>query len=404
MQMPMFRIISILIFTQIFVSCTQNETSGNIEVIAHPTEGSMPYENEEKIIISKRIETIKNIVANNLLESQISNLETLIHDPNIASFIPLDLFVSSSDNLKIASIDSSRFILLDMGNHELIEINTSLDKVIILASFGRGPGDIAYTKDVIYSDGTVYVAMQDRRISAFNCIESPCEYDETIMIEEISPLSITKFEDHFFAIGMRPVSGESDLKPENLNSPPIHSIDLHGELVKSFGQSYDTQGNWMLIRPLIEGEIEYDDFTESIIIAHHRFPYLVIYNSADISLSNIYQFDDFILGIQEYDYQLHMLSIVMEDHSLISAMHILGDGLLLAEIETKKNMREENYSFIWDRISDFYLINLIDNTSINIGSISYSDSEGSIQRIIITKHGIMTVKSDKLYIVQSNIQ
>jgi hypothetical protein len=371
------------------LGCSSADQNRNIEL--HPDPRKVPYINTEKFIVPKDIVSAKS---DHIL---IRNFNQIVNEfsVNKDKMTELDFSIGNYDHLGIISLSPNRFLILDKRRNTVDEFNVLLSRSgSPIATYGRGPGDLAFATDLVASNKEILIAMQDQRISSFDCSIVPCSYSNTIILEDFSPFSVDRFMNGFIAVGMQSVRGESDVN-RFLESPePIRVFDEANGSFFEFGNSYNTDGNWMLARPLTEGIIRADIDEGWIALAFRRFPYLIIYND-QLELSNIYQFDDFITGLQEYHVQERMLNIVMSDHSLINNIFLLSNGHVFIEIEHKKNMRQENYSFIWDRQSDYYLIDIINRKTSFLGNVLFDDS--SIQKILFAEHGALFINSDSVH-------
>jgi len=379
----------IIISVTLMLGCTSADQNRNIEL--HPDPSKEPYINTEKYIVSKNIFSAKS---DHVL---IGKFEQIVSGISVEKdgITELDFSFGNYDHLDIIALSPNRFLILDKRRNTVNEFNILLSRSgMPIANYGRGPGDLAFATDLLESNKNILIAMQDQRISSFDCSDVPCSYSKTTILKDFSPFSVDRYMNGFIAVGMQPVRGESDVNRYLEGPEAIHVFDEAGGSILKFGSSYNTGGNWMLARPLTEGIIRKDEDVGRIVLAYRRFPYLIVYND-QLDLSDIYQFEDFITGLQEYHVQERMLNIVMSDHSLISNIFLLGNGHVFIEVEHKKNMRQENYSFIWDRQSDYYLIDIINRKTLFLGNVLFDDS--SIKKILFTEHGALLINSDSVY-------
>lgn len=380
----------IVFFLSVFFSCKKNGDKNIGNLVLHPLNESIPYQETDYIKIS----TESNSEELNNMPDKLLLFKKYFHTPNDLSFKKLRMEVGSHSNLMGISL-TSRLILLDGAQQRLIEYDLKKDSTTIIAEFGRGPGDIAHAKDIIKYDELIHVGMQDMRVSEFDCSIVPCNYSKTVKLERISPYSIDRNDSIFVVLGSSPVTGSTDTNSDELSYKPIFKFNQQGEKINSFGKTYDTKGHWMLLRPFTEGIIRYSPDLQNYLLAYHRLPYLYIYDS-DYNLKDKYFFPTFILGKQKYWPEVGKLNIVMENHSIIKKVKFIYESLVLVEMETKVNMKKTETAFVWDRKADFYVIDLDSKRGYILGTIDFTQ-ESAPQAIYYMDHGLMTYKSGSIY-------
>jgi len=382
-KFTVFFITTMFIF--LIISCGKSQDEAG-QAVLHPAESNIPYHDHSHIPVSK-------INSGGGEDGKQFGLKKYLQSQSDDSGIKLDAQTMGPTHLFAESIDESRIVILDDGNHTMIEYDLENNKASEIATFGRGPGSISNVRDMTLKGNTLYVAMQGARLSAFDCSQTPCSYTKEIFLEEISPFSADINGEQVAALGMKPVSGQTSGN-DALHFIPIHLFDNDGKLLKSGGKSYDTKGNWMLVRPFTEGIIRFLPETRGYIVAYHRLPYLFIYDT-DLKLVESFEFEDFILGKQEYFPQEGRLNIVKEDHSTIKNLRLRKNGSVLVEIETRENIIRAERRYVWDQKSDFYRVYLDDKRSEYLGEVVFDETD-SRQAVLLTDHGIIEANSDDL--------
>jgi hypothetical protein len=372
-----------IIFLSIISCGKSQERSG--QAVLHPIESNIPYHDRSHITISKNNKGDE--------ENDQFGLKEYLQNPNNHPGANLDVLSVSPFELFIESIDESRIVILDAGSNAMFEYDIENHEVSEIAILGRGPGGISNARDLTISENMIYVTMMDLRISAFDCSLTPCSYIKEITLEEISPFSADVNGEQVAALGMKPVSGQTSGN-DALQFIPVHLFDNDGKLLKSGGESYDTEGNWMLVRPFTDGIIRFLPENRGYIVAYQRLPYLYIYDT-DMNLTESYKFEDFILGKQEYFPKEGRLRTVMTDYSFINNIYLHKQSNLIVEVETRQNMRISDNRYKWNRKSDFYRVYLDDKKYEYLGEFVFGKTD-SRQAVLLTDHGIIEVNSDHL--------
>jgi hypothetical protein len=372
-----------------FLSACGGSNNGSSNVTLHPMKEKIPHHESNHIAISSqdKFDDLKNS------PHYLVSFQKYINYPSSIASKKLEAKVGSQSSLYVESIDD-RLIILDGDQQILIEYDLETDITTVIAKFGHGPGDIAYPQDMIRRDKSVYIGMQDMRISKFDCSSKPCSHSSTIKLNRFSPYSIDYIDSTYIALGSVPVTG-SESEAGKIAYNPVSLFNFKGKKIGSFGKTYETNGQWMLLRPFTEGKIRYNRVIESYLLVYQRLPYLYVYNS-DLNLTDIFYFRDFVLGKQKYWSEIGKLNIVKEDHSLLKNIHFVENNLVLIEIETRSNMSKSSTSFIWDRKMDYYIIDLSLKKGYLLGRIDLTD-ESSFESLYLTKSGLLAYDSGSLY-------
>jgi len=271
-------------------------------------------------------------------------------------------------NVKLLSLKNNRLIFLDLDDDILLEYNVEKKEQTILASRGRGPGDIFLSSDLHLVNDTLIISNRDMRILKFNCNMIPCEYIDLFQLNSIVPLSITSNGKSFIALGNNKLPPQKKaISSDLIETSALWVINTEGNITKSFGKHYDIQNHWMLQRPFSEGIVEFSEKKKLYFLAFERLPFIYVFNK-NFEQVTVLKIEEFILGKQEYDTGKGKLSVVQGDFSIISNIKNVTDDSFLIEVKTRKNRRIVDKIYQWDSNIDYYIINLTDFKSTYIGS------------------------------------
>jgi len=380
-----FRFLSILLFT--LVSCSSDNSTTEEGPVKHPQKENYPYTqvNHYEVDTTQSAIDISNLRKLNQIQAFLDSSSSSIPT---AREVPVQ--ISRFENLLIKPISRHRLIFIDTETQDLFEYNQPQDTVYQLAEYGRGPGKLSSSKELSYNNGKLMIPMSSGRISLFNCQTTPCNFEEEKRLEDLIIYSADMMDDgSFVALGNAPIRDKSD----TLRSEALHTFNNNGNYLNSFAETYDTEGHWMLRRPLSEGIVKYNPPSEQYVLAFERLPFVYILDN-DFNRVRSYKFNDFIVGQQKYWPQEGRLKIVMSDHSLIKDM-VFFDDFALVKINTKKNQEVVGKRFVWDRESTYYLLDLNNNRATFFGNRKVKSKKSS-KRIDITNQGILKSNLDKL--------
>lgn len=363
------------------MGCNRN-TSNSDNLVLVPQKSNIPYASLDVRSINKKNESKKSIDISGVkfLVKYLKNPNSLVNK----SKIPIS--IGDPDDLLIASIND-RVLILDTNENTLWEYSVSKKIVKKIASYGRGPGGLSSATDIFIEHKSLYISMSGARVSKFNCRNFPCKFKEELKMGNMIIYSFAKKDSSFALLGSSPVTEGSN---EELSDKPIHIYDLKGSRVKDFGKMYDTNNQWMLRRPFLQGKIEYDRDIDNYVLTYQRFPYIYVYDN-NLKITDIFKINDFLIGKQKFWPRKGRLQIVMEDHSIVKNIKSLDGGDILVTIETKKNQRVEDNIFVWDKYYDFYIV--------NINKKKYKYLGGSTNDNIIKyfKSGVLKIDDNSIY-------
>jgi len=374
----------LIIIQLINLGCNRHSPNRD-DLVLIPQDSNIPYANHNVISIDKKNESkgFSNISGVKFLEKYLDNPESITNKNKIP------IHTSDSDDLLITSI-KDRVLILDADENILWEYSVRKKIVKKVASYGRGPGGLSSTTDMLIRNSNLYISMSAARISKFNCRTFPCKFKEELKMKDMIIYSFAKKDNSFAILGSSPVTQRTE---EKLSDKPIHIYNPKGKRIKDFGKMYDTNKQWMLRRPFLQGKIEYEKNIDNYVLTYQRFPYIYVYDN-DLKITMIFKINDFLVGKQKFWPKKGRLQIVMEDHSIIKNIKSLGRGIILVTVETLKNQRVEDNIFVWDKYYNFYVINLKRKKYKSLGS-----NNGSIIKYL--ESGLLEINDNSIYYYQN---
>ncbi|HKJ46392.1 MAG TPA: hypothetical protein VJ991_11250 [Balneolales bacterium] len=358
-----------------------------------PQEKYIPNHNfKNTIIVSRRNSFSKSSIKNRSLKTLYNYLK------NQSKYSTKKLNIISNVN-QIISLSNNWFLILDKFDNKLIEYNILTDSLIHIAGFGRGPGELNFSKDMVKDGNNIYVA-QNMQVSHFNCLKVPCKYSSATELTNM-PYSLDVNEDSLIYLSSKIVKGIKGPKlDKSLNDlKALHMLNLiNGKDLGYFGDTYKINGQWMLIKPLISnGFVRFIPKSKSTLLAFKRFPLIYIYNN-NHKLSKVYKLSNFITGKQKYNTISGSLHAVMKNYSLIKNIIILNNMIIIKTL-TVKNEHISNHHYVSDsRLYDFYVININNNKNYHIGELVL-DKKDPYENIFYTKKNIFIYNNGSLFTV-----
>ena len=390
-------IFCIAVVSVTLICCNNDKNGGNVEL--HPQENLMPYSNVEPVnstfepLPSEKSDIISAIPA------IVKKLHAVINSGNYENAVTVNnILPGDSENILTESLHASRMVLLDTRKNSLYDINLNEPATRKIAEFGRGPGELSHSSDLYVNKSLnlVYVIMQDGRIASFHCSSYPCKKEKEYVLREFSPYSGIVLEDKLVALGMQPVTNNNNKEKSIITHNSIYVFDKKGQPIHSAGTSYDTNGQWMLIRPFTEGIIRKN--ADLYLVGFHRLSDIFVFNNG-FEFTKKYRIPDFKLGKQKFWPDEGRLNIVMEDHSSIKKLLYVKDGWTIIHVVEKSNMRKEEYGFVWDKKAKFYALNIENDQGYYIGEINYQ-TEKRMNAISLMRDGFMIIKDGKLMVLK----
>ncbi len=367
--------------------------SNKIDDVPHPAEHLYPYKDNtvQEIIIEPDLTDIGDVSAVTVKDFIHSEMfESVFHAQLLDSqiVIPADL-----KHGKFRSIDLNRLVFLDVLRNTLFQYNINEQQLHTLATEGRGPGELLFAKDLLYSDSYLYVTLGDSRFGKFDCNQQPCQFVEERPVRGVNPVSAV-INDHQLTV-MGTQSKFSDPN-EFTDNPTIRSLFIlteDGNIDTGFGQYYDVLGQWMLMQPFIPGRIRtIQNHPDLMIQSFDLIPELYVFNKEVLEKKLI--FTGFNLAKYKYDLNTSELHVPTEDWSSIEQLIPLKDGTLLAAVHHYGNYTVKNRRANWDESMDYYIIDILEDTSRFVGRTTYDEEH----HLILTDKHLILAKEESFNI------
>lgn len=388
------KVLVFALLTTFLYSCTKKrKASGTVTV---PQTKNIPHYNDDHIAITKK--TSFSQLPDK--PDELIELHNYLVDPE--KFTPQKLNVIATVN-EVISLARNRLLMLDSRDNRLFEYDVKTDNSIDVATHGKGPGDLNFATDMEKGDDTVYIA-QNMQVSRFKCGKGPCQYIGTTELKSM-PYSLALDGDFMVFSSSMIVRGAKgpklDEKLDNLKA--VHVVNATGREIGEFGDTYKTDGQWMLLQPFVsESLVRYSPASKTFLLAFKQFPLIYTY-SDDFKLKHIYKIDDFILGKQKYDTRTGMLKIVEGDYSRINQLQAVGKHDVLVETDTYTNRHVVNKHYVSNHKIDYYAVYPGIEKSYYVGGLKLKNSDVN-ERIYPTSQGLIISKKGSLYWVPMTVK
>jgi len=300
----------------------------------------------------------------------------------------IDILLSKKYYIDVETINENVIILLDKTRNRLIQYNLETNKSYLLAPQGRGEGDLLFTKDMRIFNNKIFVAMQEYRISIFDCEFTPCQYVKTILTKH-NNYSVSPNESYISTIGLYPFGRSHHPNPDLDDVPNIHIINFNGHYIKSFGSVYRHK------KPIVREQMNSRDqiFSLSnglIYVIFNYFPYIYKYD-LNGHLLNKLEFPEFMIGYYDYDEKNLVGRFRHNDSTSFINSQLIDNKWIIFQVLHRNNMEwNENKGLVGDQWYSYYALNTDDDQLFLLG-------EDHIERSIYpTNHGLLVNYDNEL--------
>lgn len=356
---------------------------------AHPKEDNIPFVDHDHEVIGHDQAIHQSSDPPDVI-SLFYNLLSSDYDPDKEK---LDFYATYSDRFESASLSNKKLVMLDKAEDRFVSYDLENHAYQQLAENGQGPGDVMFTQSMEVQDDTIYVGMEDLRISRFILENNSIIYDHTLQTE-IVPFSITLTSSELVTMGQPLVQ---DYDPDDKAAEyAAHILNRDGDISKSFGQSYQSD-IYMLKNILDRGSIEYSPENNIYALAFNAFPYIYLFNE-ETELSKTFKLPNFELSsLHYYSDEMRLRREENQEESVIYHTTTIGSDWIIVHTFTNINPRSEtNGEIIHDVRYDYYAINISKQKSYYIGNMK-TESGQPQQRFHLSDYGILINKEGKLY-------
>ena len=375
-----------------FVSCSSSEND-----LFHPKVENYPYYNS-KVDIEIVERKYDDSVEEEINYSGIPHYEKSIFKKKFSiSFLDSVVIPDGEINYsQFESLNDSLIVFNDVFTNNLSLYGYDFDNWETIAEQGRGPGQIMFSSDLIVKDNQVITSHKDSRVNFFNCFKKTCEYDKTLVLDKIQPESIQIHNGEIVAMGTNSFLAQgfsSEVNESDLIS--IHKYNESGDYINSFGEFYNINGHWMLMRPFSEGKIRINK-EGKLFQSYKLLPYLYVFSN-DI-LDKKIVFRGFNISKRKYITETQELFVNFDDWSMIQDVKIIDNTKLLVTIRHLANRNVLTDIVDWEESKDFYLIDMEDYSSYYMGNFSI-DNENlwfTSKHVVFSKNNFLHIYKYKL--------
>lgn len=366
-------------------SCSPNGEP-TVGIVEHPVQELIPYHNYEHRLISHN-NSVKDL---DDLPEELILLHRYLNSPNQLNFENLNLVTKDVTSVEVERISREHFVILDKSEDNLISYNISDNHINKIAGFGRGPGELQHSTDLLLVDNKIYVSRLDMRVSSFNCESGDCLYEDTFQLDT-QPISISASHKGIFSISGNEMikSGESMVNDSEIEFKPVKIIGESGNIIDSFGKVYKTKFRMVLERFNRTGLLAFFTKSGHYVWASSWFPYIYIY-SKDYDLIATYRIENHIQNKFEFDTVKQTRSFADRDQTEIILLKPIRQDYILIATSTRTNKNEVGGEIIYDYRIDYYAIDHKNGKNFHIGT---SEKASDHQTLIIPIED-MLIKND----------
>lgn len=273
---------------------TNRHTLAEEGVVEHPIRERIPHADRDVISIKK--DTSFRALPEKPRSLQV--LRAFLQDTGSVDTTHLGIFVDEAENVGVKSLGKQRLVIHNShpGNR-LYEYDREIDTLTQIATPGKGPGELAFSMDVMRDGPSVYVARQDRRIDRFNCSVAPCEYEATTRVQT-NVMSVSAGP-NALSVLTQPSNRKRGASIEQLGGA-IHRISTDGTIHKAFGAIYHTEHFMVMANYARGGRLVYSPDLREYILSSGKLPYVWVYSDSG-TVANVFRVADFQPLQMEYN-------------------------------------------------------------------------------------------------------
>lgn len=368
----------------ISVSCNKNGERSSENTVVHPIEKNIPYFDRNHIEVSKT----KRYSEGDLPSHTLNNLFRFLQSSAYTGE-KLSLMTGVSLFTDVLFKDENNLVILDSDRNALFQYGIQTGLVDSIAGQGQGPGDLNYSQEMIRDEDFIYIAMEDMKISRFDCRPEICEYDKTIPLNG-SALSIAKVEEKFAVLGHHEFNPLDDYEVGNA----ISLVNGQGEIEQRFGRYYNAE-QYIVFISLRQGTVRYSSSLEKYLFAMDYLPIIYAFNNR-FELSETYKLTGSIQGEVIYDRRNQSANFPAQKKTSTTDITLLDNDVALIHTLTLTEARFDENSEGPSFIHDYYAINLTTLEGYYLGE----HSGEYLSRIYPSEHGIILNDGEAVYLIE----
>ncbi|MBE9048540.1 hypothetical protein IQ255_29875 [Pleurocapsales cyanobacterium LEGE 10410] len=329
-------------FINIFTSCSGSDEADPWEGIEegytpHPLAENMPHND----VTAKELKLLDFKSIFDESPTDLKHLHYFLNGINDGMrSVELSVFVSDL-RMNAFSLSDGTLILFDIHKNRLIQYNLNNHRFLDLATVGRGPGDLLFSRELYTNYDRLYIAMQGFRISVFNCQSDTCEY-ETTFETPFNNYSISTEDDQFYILGLAPFGREQNPDPGNTEQFAIHELDELGKVLNSFNPVYKHKAPIVREQMNSTGTVRFFPQHRLVTVSYTRFPFIYLYDSEGNFL-NKYRLPEFKQGYYDYNETTRTGTHRAMDHSSVQTTKKITDDWLLITIRNLESRVNDRY-------------------------------------------------------------
>lgn len=385
----------LLIFLVLSIAaCTESSNT-----TLHPVEEKIPHAGvvADSLTLSETPDSIQKLPENvQVLHHFLSGKEDQL--------VIQKLDVLTTGEVHISPVDENRILILELGNNRLIEYNRYEDEITVVASTGRGPGDLLFSQELAVHNQRAYVAMQGFLVSVFDCQFKPCEYLKKINTK-INNYSVAPEGKEITVLGLPPFGNDEARSQVNNNRLVIHQFDDLGKKLNSFAPVYNTGYPLLQDEMTAGGTVRYFQGKNIYTASFTYFSSIFLYNTNG-ELINKFKIPDLKQGYYEFttrDDGWFSGRVLYGDKSQISYTSKIDENWLLIRIREMEGVEfiDLQKGFRGNEWFSYFILNLNNFNYYKIGDDKRFPF-GENRTIFLTKTGITINEAGNVYWVRNS--
>lgn len=321
-----------LLLFLIFCSCSRQYDTRYTE---HPMTDALPYSDvEPEMLEIFELEGLLNAVPDNIQLLY----EFLNHENTGLKKVELPILTSS--DIDVSSINDSTLLILEKNANQLILYDLHQHDYDIIASQGRGPGDLDFSAELAVHNNKAFVAMEGFQISVFTCEHAICEYENTIQTK-YNNYSIYPVNTSLFVLGMPPLSYTQSSESPDTENHLVRKTDTTGQVQFSFMPEYHFQAPLVRNEMHSNGQLRSFSNIEKTVITFGYLPFIYLYDFSGEFITKL-EIPDFFQRILHYEEHPSRRGISKWDYGNYTRFDHLsshaGDGSLFNRVEEIRDM------------------------------------------------------------------
>ena len=340
------------------MGCSSENEGGTEGVIEHPIDDRIPFHDEATAVTKQQ-----TLSACPDPPDVLRMLARVLDSSRAIDTTQTDILVESSQRVEATSISDRRLALLvEHPENRLYELNRQNQNTSLIASEGRGPGQVQFASSIAQQDDTLFLGSKDRRILQFDCRSRPCTFEDETRLQ-FSPETLTILEDQVAVVGT-PMLQREGMTMEDFTGA-VHLVGPTGDIRTSIGRPYHTSHFLVLSSYLRGSSLVHSEPLQTVGFASQKLPYIWIYRDSG-GKERVWRIDDFEpLGIEYSPSDRSRSKEYQDSYSLLRLQGPLQERYLVASVRHMAYVSEG--SDIRMRSVDYYALDMETGRSYYLG-------------------------------------